>query len=180
MTTFYIDWQVCDLFMKLFIYIMMLFLVDPWSHIIVMIHKTSTCIDWWSHFMDHRNRDTRSIMRTFMLENMMLDKPILRYYWDCYLWCAISCYLKWCTCRILNLRLPLIPRMCSGILWGCQMLFRNWVVIKVVFGFVIKHVVGYEQSRWNLPLFDNGRYISGPLEIVGLRKCLAMPIWLKS
>ena len=30
-------------------------------------------------------------------------------------------------------------------------------------------------SRWNLPLLDNRRDISGPLGAVGLRKCMAMP-----
>ena len=30
-------------------------------------------------------------------------------------------------------------------------------------------------SRWNLPLLDNGRDISGPLNAVGLRKCMSMP-----
>ena len=30
-------------------------------------------------------------------------------------------------------------------------------------------------SRWNLPLLDNGRDISGPLDAVGLRKCMAVP-----
>jgi len=30
-------------------------------------------------------------------------------------------------------------------------------------------------SRWNLPLLDNERDISGPLDAVGLRKCMAMP-----
>jgi hypothetical protein len=30
-------------------------------------------------------------------------------------------------------------------------------------------------SRWNLPLLDNGRDIFGPLDEVGLRKCMAMP-----
>ena len=56
------------------------------------------------------------------------------------------------------------------------MLFSNWVVIKVIFGFVMKYVVKCEGSRWNLPLLDNMRDISRSLEVVGLRKCMAMPI----
>ena len=30
-------------------------------------------------------------------------------------------------------------------------------------------------SRWNLPLLDNRRDISGPFSAVGLKKCMAMP-----
>ena len=33
------------------------------------------------------------------------------------------------------------------------MLFRNWVVIKVVFESVKKHAVRHSQSRWDLPLY---------------------------
>jgi hypothetical protein len=31
------------------------------------------------------------------------------------------------------------------------------------------------RSRWNLPLLDNKRDISGLLDAVGLRKCMAVP-----
>jgi len=62
----------------------------------------------------------------------------------------------------LDLRLPLIPRMCSSTLRGYQTLLRNWVVIKVTFGFAMKHVMGYEQSRWNLPLLITGEISLGP------------------
>ena len=36
----------------------------------------------------------------------------------------------------------MVPNMHSSSLWDYQMLHRNWVVIKVVFGFTMKHVEG--------------------------------------
>lgn len=62
----------------------------------------------------------------------------------------------------LDLRLPLISRMCSNTLRGYQTLLRNWVVIKVTFGFAMKHVVECEQSRWDLPLLITGEISLGP------------------
>jgi len=56
------------------------------------------------------------------------------------------------------------------------MLLHIWVVIKVVFGCAMKHRRDASGSRWNLSLLHNGRDISRPLDVVGLRKCIAMPI----
>jgi hypothetical protein len=41
--------------------------------------------------------------------------------------------------RSLDLRLPLFFTMCSCALWNYQTLLRNWVVIKVVFGCMMKY-----------------------------------------
>lgn len=62
----------------------------------------------------------------------------------------------------LDLRSSLILRMCNSTLRGCQTLLRNWVVIKVAFGYVMKHVVGCERSRRNLPLLITGEISLGP------------------
>jgi hypothetical protein len=37
--------------------------------------------------------------------------------------------------------------MCSCALWDCQTLLHNWVVIKVVFGCVVKHGMGCERIK---------------------------------
>ena len=52
----------------------------------------------------------------------------------------------------LDLRLSYVLEMWIDLLWGYQTLFRNWVVIKVAFGFVLKHAARHGQSRWELPL----------------------------
>jgi hypothetical protein len=43
--------------------------------------------------------------------------------------------------RSLDLRSSLFLTMYSYALWDFQMLLHNWVVIKVVFGCMIKHVM---------------------------------------
>ena len=52
----------------------------------------------------------------------------------------------------LDLRLSYVLEMWIDLLWGYQMLLRNWVVIKVVFGFVLKNAARHGKSRWDLPL----------------------------
>ena len=52
----------------------------------------------------------------------------------------------------LDLRLLHVLEMWIDLLWGYQTLLRNWVVIKVAFGFVLKHATKRGQSRWDLPL----------------------------
>ena len=52
----------------------------------------------------------------------------------------------------LELRLLYAFKMLNDLLRDYQMLLRNRVVIKVVFGFVGKHAMRHRQSRWNLPL----------------------------
>ena len=56
-----------------------------------------------------------------------------------------------------DLRSPLILNMRNGMLWGYQTLLRNWVVIKVAFGCIVKHDWDVSGSRWDLPLLHNGR-----------------------
>ena len=53
------------------------------------------------------------------------------------------------------------------------MLQRNWVVIKVVFGFVKKYAVRHSWSRWDLPLSTRERYLWAP-RVIQIKKCMAM------
>ena len=47
----------------------------------------------------------------------------------------------------LDLTLSYVLEMWIDLLWGYQTLLRNWVVIKVDFGFVLKHAARRGQSR---------------------------------
>ena len=49
--------------------------------------------------------------------------------------------------RSLDLRSPLFLTMRSCVLWDFQTLLRNWVVIKVVFGCMMKHGLGCERIK---------------------------------
>ena len=72
-----------------------------------------------------------------------------------------------------DLRLSYVLKMWNDLLRDCQTLLRNWVVIKVVFGFVWKHAVRHSQSRWNIvPL--RGREISLGNSIDYIIKCMAV------
>ena len=62
----------------------------------------------------------------------------------------------------LDLRLSYVLEMWVDLLWGYQTLLRNWVVIKVAFGFVLKHATRHGQSRWDLPLCAWERYLWAP------------------
>ena len=53
----------------------------------------------------------------------------------------------------LDLRLSHVLKMLIDLLWSHQTLLRNWVVIKVVFGFAKKHAMRHGQSRWDFPLY---------------------------
>jgi hypothetical protein len=57
--------------------------------------------------------------------------------------------------------------MCSCALWDYQTLLHNWVVIKVVFGCMMKHGMGCERIKMEFSLLDNGQDISGSLKLVG-------------
>ena len=76
---------------------------------------------------------------------------------------------------ILRPEIVIVSYMCNSLLRGYQTLLCDWMVIKVDFGFTMKYAEEYERSRWNLPLLYNRRDISGPLDVDGLRKCMAMP-----
>src|SRR4051812_31003969 len=52
----------------------------------------------------------------------------------------------------LDLRLSHVLEMWIDLLWGYQTLHRDRVVIKVAFGFVLKHAARHDQSRWDFPL----------------------------
>jgi hypothetical protein len=62
----------------------------------------------------------------------------------------------------LELRLSHVLKMWTDLLRSHQTLLRNWVVIKVVLGFVKMHVVRHGQSRWDLPLSARERYHWAP------------------
>ena len=67
-----------------------------------------------------------------MLWNMGLDRPNLR---RCGNATMVSCNVY------------ATSGMCSDLLSGYQTLLRNWVVIKVAFGFVMKHALRHGQSK---------------------------------
>ena len=73
----------------------------------------------------------------------------------------------------LDLRLSYVLKMWTDLLRSHQMLQRNWVVIKVVFGFAKKHDVTHGQSRWDLPLSIWERYLWAP-RVSQIKKCMAM------
>lgn len=83
----------------------------------------------------------------------------------------------WCVRLLsLDLRLSFVLKMWIDLLRGCQTLLRNWVVIKVAFGFVMKHAVRHCQSRWDLPLSNRERYLWAP-RVIGSRN--AWPCYLR-
>lgn len=61
----------------------------------------------------------------------------------------------------LDLRSSYVLEMRKDLLWGYQTLHRNWVVIKVAFGFVKKHASRHGWSRWDLPLRATGEISLG-------------------
>ena len=52
----------------------------------------------------------------------------------------------------LDLRLSYVLEMWIDLVWGYQTLLRDWVVIKLAFGFVLKHAARHGQSRWDFHL----------------------------
>ena len=68
--------------------------------------------------------------------------------------------------------------MCSDLLRGHQTLLRNWAVIKVTFGFVMKHALRHGQSRWDLPLSEKREISLGPSSD-RIRECMAMLVKVK-
>ena len=73
----------------------------------------------------------------------------------------------------LDLRLSHILKMWIDLLRSHQTLLRNWVVIKVVFGFAKKHAVRHRQSRWDLPLSTWEIYLWAT-QVIQIKKCMAM------
>ena len=74
----------------------------------------------------------------------------------------------------LDLRLSHILKLWIDLLRSHQTLLRNWVVIKVVFGFVKKHAVRRGQLRRDLPLSTWERYFWATW-VSQIKKCMAMP-----
>ena len=73
-------------------------------------------------------------------------------------------------------RLSYVLKMWIDLLWGYQTLLRTWVVIKVAFGFVLKHAARHGQSRWDLPLSTWERYLWAP-RVIGSRN--AWPCYIR-
>ena len=67
-----------------------------------------------------------------------------------------------------------LPRLSEGILRGRQTLLRNWVIIKVTFGFTGKQAVGRRLIEMGFAPPAMERYFSGPSLVFGFRKCMAM------
>ena len=63
---------------------------------------------------------------------------------------------------VLRPELTHVLGMVTDLLWADQMLLRNWVVIKVGFGFVQNNAERRGRARWDLPL-RSGEIYSGPL-----------------
>ena len=63
---------------------------------------------------------------------------------------------------VLRPELTHVLGMVTDLLWADQMLLRNWVVIKVGFGFVQNHAARRGRARRDLPL-RSGEIYSGPL-----------------
>jgi hypothetical protein len=100
-------------------------------------------ISWWLCFTSHRHRDVELIMWAHVW-HVGCTNPT----WDVVI---VSIHIMYV--MSLDLRLLYVLKMWNVLLRYYQTLLRNWVVIKVVFGFVKKHDVRYRQSRWNLPLY---------------------------
>ena len=106
------------------------------------------------------------------LWNMGLDRPNLR---RCGIATMVSCNVY---ATSLDLRLSYVLGMCSDLLRSYQTLLRNWVVINVAFGFVMKHALRHGQSRWDLPLSEKREISLGPSSD-RIRKCMAMLVKVK-
>ena len=78
----------------------------------------------------------------------------------------------------LDLRLSHVLEMWIDLLWGYQTLLHNWVVIKVAFGFVLKHAARHGQSKWDLPLYL--REISLGPSSDRIQKCMVVLHMVKS
>ena len=50
-----------------------------------------------------------------------------------------------------------------GVLWVCQTSQRNWVTIKVHYGYLRKYLLFYADRDWDLSLRVNGEVSLGPL-----------------
>ena len=83
------------------------------------------------------------------VRNIMLDRPKLRYR-DFI--CAIGESCKDTLTYVLKPEIDEESRIAWNTLWGCQMLLRNWIVIKVVFECGLKQIARCVESRWNLSL----------------------------
>ena len=66
------------------------------------------------------------------------------------------------TFYVLRPKLMHVLGVVTDLLWADQTLLRNWVVIKVGFGFVQNHAARRGRARWDLPL-RSGEIYFGPL-----------------
>ena len=77
---------------------------------------------------------------------------------------------RYVICKSLVQHMFYVPRpelthvlgMVTDLLWADQTLLRNWVVLKVGFGFVQNHAARRGRARWDLPLRSGDIYY-GPL-----------------
>lgn len=134
-----------------------------WNSILVWLFKRivpnliSTCISWWLCFTSHGHGDVKLIMWAHVWHGAGLTQ------FETCLSLLHNAYVL-----SLDLRLSYVLKMWIDLLRDYQTLHRNWVVIKVVFGFVKKHAVRHGQSRWDLPLSIRERYLWAP-RVIGSR-----------
>ena len=89
----------------------------------------------------------------------------------CEKWWFLITQCVWC---VLRPEIVACTQDVNWLTWSHQTLLRNWVVIKVVFGFAKKHAVRHGQSRWDLPLSTWERYFWAT-RVSQIKKCTAMP-----
>jgi hypothetical protein len=78
---------------------------------------------------------------------MLLDRHTSRRCWDCYVKYVSPSILEWYTYWILRYEIVIIFPYVQCSFRGYQTLPLNWVVIKLDFGCIIKHVIGYEGTK---------------------------------
>lgn len=74
----------------------------------------------------------------------------------------------------LDLRSWYVSRLPKSLLRGRQTLLRDWVIIKVAFGFTGKQAVDRRLIEMGFSPPAMERYFSGPSLVFGFRKCMAM------
>jgi hypothetical protein len=118
-------------------------------------------ISWWLCFTSHRHRDVKLIMWAHVCHVGWTDPT-----WDV----IVSIHIMYV--MSLDLRLLYVLKMWNYLLRDYQTLLCNWVVIKVVFGFVKKHVVRQTIKMEFASLYV--REISMEHSNDWINKCMAM------
>lgn len=97
------------------------------------------------YFTGHGYRDIESIMWTHVREHgvgLIQVEILLKLLW----FYVSSIGLKEWWCITLRPKIGIVFYICNSTLRGCQMLLRNWIVMKVPFGYAMKHAEGCDWS----------------------------------